>query len=99
MKANDYHVTMDALVSLCKRRGFIFQTSEIYGGINGFWDYGPLGVELGLAVAVHVAPQRRHAVEIAPALGVDQVVALAPFDDQRRLGQPVAHLGERMPEA
>lgn len=37
---------MDALVSLCKRRGFIFQTSEIYGGINGFWDYGPLGVEL-----------------------------------------------------
>ncbi len=46
MKANDYHVTMDALVSLCKRRGFIFQTSEIYGGINGFWDYGPLGVEL-----------------------------------------------------
>ncbi len=46
MKANDYHVTMDALASLCKRRGFIFQTSEIYGGINGFWDYGPLGVEL-----------------------------------------------------
>jgi len=46
MKANDYHVTMDALVSLCKRRGFIFQTSEIYGGINGFWDYGPLGVEM-----------------------------------------------------
>jgi len=46
MKPNDYKVTMDALVSLCKRRGFIFQTSEIYGGINGFWDYGPLGVEL-----------------------------------------------------
>lgn len=46
MKANDYHVTMDALSSLCKRRGFIFQTSEIYGGINGFWDYGPLGVEM-----------------------------------------------------
>jgi glycyl-tRNA synthetase len=37
---------MDKLVSLCKRRGFIFQSSEIYGGINGFWDYGPLGVEL-----------------------------------------------------
>jgi glycyl-tRNA synthetase len=35
-----------ALVSLCKRRGFIFQSSEIYGGLNGFWDYGPLGVEL-----------------------------------------------------
>ena len=38
--------TMEAIVALCKRRGFIFQSSEIYGGINGFWDYGPLGVEL-----------------------------------------------------
>jgi len=37
---------MEKLVSLCKRRGFIFPSSEIYGGINGFWDYGPLGVEL-----------------------------------------------------
>jgi glycyl-tRNA synthetase len=37
---------MDALVSLCRRRGFLFQSSEIYGGLNGFWDYGPLGVEL-----------------------------------------------------
>ena len=32
--------TMEKIVSLCKRRGFIFQSSEIYGGINGFWDYG-----------------------------------------------------------
>jgi len=37
---------MDKIVSLCARRGFIFQSSDIYGGINGFWDYGPLGVEL-----------------------------------------------------
>ena len=37
---------MDKLFSLCKRRGFIFQSSEIYGGINSCWDYGPLGVEL-----------------------------------------------------
>lgn len=37
---------MEKLVALCKRRGFIFQSSEIYGGINGFWDFGPLGVEL-----------------------------------------------------
>lgn len=37
---------IDTLVSLCKRRGFLFQSSEIYGGLNGFWDYGPLGVEL-----------------------------------------------------
>jgi glycyl-tRNA synthetase len=39
-------IEMDKLVSLCKRRGFLFQSSEIYGGLNGFWDYGPLGVEL-----------------------------------------------------
>jgi glycyl-tRNA synthetase len=37
---------MDVIVSLCKRRGFIFQSSEIYGGIGSTWDYGPLGVEL-----------------------------------------------------
>ncbi|MCP4939119.1 MAG: glycine--tRNA ligase [Phycisphaeraceae bacterium] len=37
---------MEDIVALCRRRGFIFQSSEIYGGINGFWDYGPNGVEL-----------------------------------------------------
>jgi glycyl-tRNA synthetase len=37
---------MEKIVSLAKRRGFIYPSSEIYGGINGFWDYGPLGVEL-----------------------------------------------------
>ena len=37
---------MEKIVSLCKRRGFIFQAGEIYGGLNGCWDYGPLGVEL-----------------------------------------------------
>jgi glycyl-tRNA synthetase len=38
--------TLDVIVSLAKRRGFVFQSSEIYGGLNGCWDYGPLGVEL-----------------------------------------------------
>ncbi len=38
--------SMDSIVALCRRRGFIFQSSEIYGGINGFFDYGPLGVEM-----------------------------------------------------
>src|ERR1700691_780033 len=42
-KTNEF---MEKIVSLCKRKGFIFQSSEIYGGINGFWDYGPLGAEL-----------------------------------------------------
>jgi glycyl-tRNA synthetase len=39
-------VDLDTIVSLCKRRGFIFQSSEIYGGLGSAWDYGPLGVEL-----------------------------------------------------
>jgi len=39
-------VDMETIVSLCKRRGFIFQSSEIYGGLGSTWDYGPLGVEL-----------------------------------------------------
>ncbi|MFZ6032262.1 MULTISPECIES: glycine--tRNA ligase [Melioribacter] len=38
--------TVEKIVSLAKRRGFVFQSSEIYGGLNGCWDYGPLGVEL-----------------------------------------------------
>lgn len=37
---------MDKIVSLCKRRGYIFPSSEIYGGLGSCWDYGPLGVEL-----------------------------------------------------
>ncbi len=39
-------VDMETLVSLCRRRGFVFQSSEIYGGLSSCWDYGPLGVEL-----------------------------------------------------
>jgi glycyl-tRNA synthetase len=46
MKKPSFPVTLDVLSALCKRRGFIFQGSEIYGGLNGFWDYGPLGCEL-----------------------------------------------------
>ena len=38
--------TMEELVSLCKRRGFIFQSNDIYGGVKGLYDYGPMGVEL-----------------------------------------------------
>ena len=44
--ANAAPYRMDDLVALCKRRGFIYPASEIYGGVNGFWDYGPLGTTL-----------------------------------------------------
>ena len=46
MKRNLDNVSLDTVVSLCKRRGFIFQSSEIYGGIGSLYDYGPVGVEL-----------------------------------------------------
>ncbi len=46
MPEENMKVTMEKIVSLCKRRGFVFQSSEIYGGLGSCWDYGPLGVEL-----------------------------------------------------
>jgi glycyl-tRNA synthetase len=45
-KSNTDPARMEKIVSLCKRRGFIYQSAELYGGLNGCWDYGPLGVEL-----------------------------------------------------
>jgi glycyl-tRNA synthetase len=51
--SDEYHgnATMEKITSLAKRRGFVFQSSEIYGGQNGAWDYGPLGVELKNRIA------------------------------------------------
>jgi glycyl-tRNA synthetase len=46
MSNTNPELQFETLVSLCKRRGFVFPSSEIYGGIGGFWDYGPLGVEM-----------------------------------------------------
>jgi len=46
MTTPDKKVSIETLASLCKRRGFIYPSSELYGGLNGFWDYGPLGCEL-----------------------------------------------------
>ncbi len=46
MVDNTQHTDMEKIVSLCKRRGFVFQSSEIYGGLASSWDFGPLGVEL-----------------------------------------------------
>src|SRR5271157_5115060 len=72
-KANDL---MERIVSLCKRRGFVFQSSEIYGGINGFWDYGPLGAELKRNVKDfwwRVMTQRRDDV-----VGLDASIIMHP---------------------
>jgi glycyl-tRNA synthetase len=63
------------LVSLCKRRGFIFQSSEIYGGLNSCWDYGPLGANFKLKVKLSwwKAMTRRHDI-----VGLDASILMAP---------------------
>ena len=55
-------------------------------------------IEPRLAMTVDVAPQRRHPVQVALAIDVDQIVALAAFDNQGFVAQPGPHLGERMPQ-
>ncbi len=58
---------MEDLVALCKRRGFVFRASDIYDGINGFWDYGHLGILL----KNNIRDQWWHDMVIAPPLGLD----------------------------
>ena len=70
------HLTdLQTLVSLCKRRGFVFQSSEIYGGINACWDYGPLGAELKLNVKKvwWESMTRRHDI-----VGLDAAILMHP---------------------
>ncbi len=67
---------MDKLVSLAKRRGFVFPSSEIYGGIASCWDYGPLGVELKRNIKDHwwkSMTQKRDDIE-----GVDAAILMHP---------------------
>ncbi len=67
---------MEKIVSLCKRRGFIFQSSEIYGGINGFWDSGPLGAELKRNVKeLWWNPMTRLREDV---VGLDAAIIMAP---------------------
>jgi glycyl-tRNA synthetase len=75
---------MEKIVALCKRRGFIFQSSEIYGGLNGFWDYGPLGVELkrNLRQAwwndIVRVPTKGYNGELIEMVGVDCAIIMNP---------------------
>ncbi len=68
---------MEKIVSLCKRRGFIFQSSEVYGGINGFWDYGPLGAELKRNLKE--AWWRRMTQEREDVVGLDASIIMHPM--------------------
>jgi glycyl-tRNA synthetase len=66
----------DVIVSLAKRRGFVFPSSEIYGGMAGFWDYGPLGVELKNNVK---AAWWRHMVQLRDDIvGIDASIIMHP---------------------
>ena len=67
---------MDKMVSLCKRRGFVFPSSEIYGGIGSTWDYGPLGVEL--KNNVKAAWWRANVQERDDMVGLDAAILMHP---------------------
>ena len=69
-------LAMETLVALCASRGFIFPSSEIYGGINGFWDYGPLGVEL--KNNVKAAWWQRVVRERRDIVGIDSAIICHP---------------------
>ncbi len=70
------NVAMEDIVSLCKRRGFVFQASEIYGGLAGFYDYGPLGVEL--ANKIKAAWWKAVVTESDNVFGVDGAIIQNP---------------------
>ena len=70
-------MNMDTLVSLCKRRGFVFQSSEIYGGTGSCWDYGPLGVEL--RANIKRLWWRDHVQRRSDMVGLDASILMHPM--------------------
>jgi glycyl-tRNA synthetase len=86
MSTSSPSAPLDTITSLCKRRGFIFPSSELYGGINGFWDYGPMGSELKRNVRDawwrSVVHQREDVV------GLDATIIMHP-----RIWEASGHLG------
>ena len=74
--AEKENVLMEKIVSLCKRRGFVFPSSEIYGGFNGFWDYGPYGSRMKRAIEAlwwHEMVETRDNIE-----GLDSTIICHP---------------------
>ena len=94
---------LDDIVSLCKRRGFIYQSSEIYGGLASCYDYGPLGVELKRNIKEawwrDMVTAHEAAIERAPDIGFDTLIvsATTPFDrsDAAALGENTPAVLER----
>jgi glycyl-tRNA synthetase len=79
-------VTLEKIVSLCKRRGFVFQASEIYGGFESTWDYGPLGIELKRRIAD--AWWRDNVIAREDVVGLDSAILQAP-----RVWEVSGHVG------
>jgi glycyl-tRNA synthetase len=74
--AGKHDASMETIVELCKRRGIIFQSSEIYGGLRGAWDYGPLGVALKDNVK---AAWKRHMIQLRDdVVGLDASILMHP---------------------
>ncbi len=89
---------LDTIVGLSKRRGFIYPSSEIYGGINAVWDYGPLGVEL--KNNVKRAWWRSMVQERDDIVGLDSGILMAPADlghlrPRRRVQRPARRVPRR----
>ena len=76
-------VTLEEIVSLCKRRGFIFPGSEIYGGLSGTWDYGPLGISLKKNIQnlwwTYFVKQRKNVYGLDSAILMNQKVWQASY--------------------
>jgi glycyl-tRNA synthetase len=86
MSPSTHPDVMEKLVSLCKRRGFVFQSSEIYGGLGSVWDYGPLGVELKRNLQErwwHAMVRSRDDIE-----GIDSAILMHP-----RVWEASGHVG------
>ena len=78
---------MEKIVSFCKRRGFIFQSSEIYGGVGGIYDFGPLGVELKRNIAAEW--WRNMVYEREDIVGLDASIFMRP-----EVWQTSGHVGK-----
>src|SRR6266446_1797285 len=76
MSTTSRPVTMEKITNLCKRRGFVFQSSEIYGGLASCWDYGPLGVELKRNITE--AWWRDNIVAREDMVGLDSAILMHP---------------------
>src|ERR1700692_1859770 len=74
--ATKYLNDLATLVSLCKRRGFIFQSSEIYGGLNSCWDYGPLGAAFKFNVKMSGGKAMTRRPDI---VGLDAAILMHPM--------------------